>query len=97
MCYKCVPVSGGENLLQQTVVPSVRPLHRSASHIATIDIVIIIFSARICNMYFLPLHVCLICFFLVLEKNKKKKGITERSLWYTTNFNGIYCNSVLDF
>lgn len=65
MCYKCVPVSGGANLLQLTVVPSVHPLHHSDSLIATIDI--IIFNAQVYNIYFLPLYVCLISLSMVLE------------------------------
>lgn len=65
MCYKCVPFSGGANL-QLTVVPSGHRLDRSASHTATIDVVII-FIAQFYNIYFLPLYVCLISLSLILE------------------------------
>lgn len=65
MCYNRVPVPGGANL-QLTVVPPVHPLHRSASHIATIDVTILC-SAQVYNIYLLSLSVCLISLSLALE------------------------------
>lgn len=40
MCYKYVPVFDGANI-QLVVVPSVHPLHHSASYIAAVDLIFI--------------------------------------------------------
>lgn len=88
MCYKYVPVSDEANLLQLVVVPSVHPLHHSASHIAAIDLIFIFgvkfrtFTSCLCMSVLFP--------YPWFWHKTKKLGSSEITLWCTTtNINSL--------
>lgn len=81
MYYKCVPFSGGTNLIHLVVVSSAHCFYHPAFPIVTI--------------YFLSLYICLISLFLLSElnikhsnnsnKNKQTKQGSEINLCFSTN------------